>query len=328
MKYLYAIALFGILLTGCEPEIEIAGKTTYTQQPTPAELFRANASAFVIGDTAYVVFGRNERLYNQLWQYDLTSATWKQKNDFPGKARVGAISITVADRVFAGLGYSGTTELELYSDTTYLRDFWEYHPATDRWSKRADYPGYGTNKASVVTINEELYVFHGFTQKGSNREVWKYSPSSDTWSRMNDFPKRHRYCTVAVSNGQRVFAGTGFNTLNNNEWWEYIVANDSWQQRKSMPDTGRCNAISFVVNNRIFVATGRYYDGNLTGGHLKNDILEYLPETDSWKKHSDLTASPRENAISFVVGNQVFIGFGEDNSTIFNDLWSFTPEMY
>lgn len=326
MKIVYAILVACILFSGCEPDIEQAQSTTFTQLTVPEELQRANASAFVVDSTAFIVFGRNRSLFNQVWKMNIVTRSWTKMNDFPGKARVGAISAVVGNRVFAGLGYAGIREIDLYTDSMYLSDFWEYHTTTDTWSKKANYPGEGRNKAAVVVFNQEIYVFYGFIQKGSNREVWKYSPETDSWSRLNDYPGRHRYCTVAITDGKRIFAGTGFNTLNNNEWWEYLPASDSWLRRKSLPDTGRCNAVAFVVNKRFFVSTGRYYDGDLTGGHLKNDLMEYLPDTDTWKRHSTLTTSPRENAICFVAFDKAYIGFGEDNSTIFNDLWSFAPE--
>lgn len=326
MKYLYVIVLLGLLVTGCEPVIEKAGTTTFSQHATPDEIGRANASAFVAGDDAFVVFGRNRDLHQQLWRYNLTSEVWTRLNDFPGKARVGAICAVAGNRVFAGLGYAGTQNTDIFTDSMYLSDFWEYHTVSDSWSRKATYPGNGRDKAAVVVYKQEIYVFNGFVQQGSNNEVWKYNPGTDTWTRMNDYPGRHRYCTVAITDGRRIFAGTGFNTLNNNEWWEYLPESDSWKRRKSMPDTGRCNAVAFVVNDRFFVSTGRYFDGALTGGHLKNDLMEYLPETDTWKRHTNLSAAPRENAITFVAGNKAFIGLGEDDSTIFNDLWSFTPE--
>jgi N-acetylneuraminic acid mutarotase len=325
MKKIILLVWLGILVLGCEPVIEQAGLTTFSPHTVPQTPGKANASAFVSGENAYIVFGRNRDLFNQLWKFHILSGEWTRMNDFPGKARVGAVSAVAGNRIFAGLGFAGTENTDIFTDSMYLSDFWEYHIATDNWTRKATYPGNGRNKAAVVVVNEEIYVFNGFVQKGSNREVWKYNPDSDAWIRLNDYPGRHRYCTVAMTDGKRIFAGTGFNTLNNNEWWEYIPASDSWQKRKSMPDTGRCNATAFVVNGRFFVSTGRYYDGHLTGGHLKNDLLEYNPASDSWIRHTNLSAPPRENAISFVSGNRAYIGFGEDNSTIFNDLWSFTP---
>ena len=33
----------------------------------------------------------------------------------------------------------------------------------------------------------------------------------------------------------------------------------------------------------------------------------------------------RENAISFVINDRAYIGFGENDHTVLNDLWSFEP---
>ena len=312
-----------ISFSSCDP---LPDPDTYFIQIVPSELARTNATSFVVNKKAYMLFGRNDGIYNDHWQFDPRTESWTQLTQFPGKARVGAVSAVSNDKAYTGLGYGGIHNTDIFIDSMYLSDFWEYSADTDSWKRLADFPGIGRNKAASVVFQNEIYIFSGFNNGASNREVWKYSPQSNSWTRLNDFPDRHRYCAVACTDGVKVYTGTGFNTLNNNEWWEYYPATDSWQKRRKMPDTGRCNAVAFVVNNRFFVALGRYYDGHLTGGHLKNDVFEYIPVTNQWRKHYDIPGPGRENSISFVVDNTAYIGFGEDNTTIYGDLWSFTPE--
>ncbi len=323
MKHILLLGVIVALLS-CDP-LEVSINSSYTQHESPAALTRATASSFVIGQKAYVVFGRNDGIYKDSWQFDSQTGVWTRLNDFPGKARVGAIASVVGNHAYAGLGYAGIHNIDLYSDSMYLKDFWKYSPLDDAWTRVADFPGIGRTGAVSVVHEDEIYVFNGFINGPSNREVWKYNPPDDKWTRMNDYPPRHRYATVACTDGKRIFAGTGFNTLNNNSWLEYIPSSDSWVKRKDMPDTGRINAVAFSIGGRFFVATGRYYGGHLTGGHLKQDVLEYLPDSDSWIRHTDIPGQARENAVAFVVDNSAYIGLGEDNTTIFNDFWSFIP---
>jgi N-acetylneuraminic acid mutarotase len=87
-----------------------------------------------------------------------------------------------------------------------------------------------------------------------------------------------------------------------------------------MPDSGRCNALAFTVKNRFFVSTGRYFAGIYTGGHVKNDIMEYDPESDAWHVRGTLPEGV-ENAVSFVINDVVYVGYGEDITTINDKLW-------
>ncbi|MPN35571.1 hypothetical protein SDC9_183069 [bioreactor metagenome] len=92
-----------------------------------------------------------------------------------------------------------------------------------------------------------------------------------------------------------------------------------------MPDAGRINALSFSAENRFFVATGRHFAGEHTGGHLKSDLMEYNVSENHWTKVGDIPGGGRENAVSFVLQNKVYIGFGENEKEILNDLWYFEP---
>ncbi|MHB9140624.1 MAG: Kelch repeat-containing protein, partial [Paludibacter sp.] len=107
--------------------------------------------------------------------------------------------------------------------------------------------------------------------------------------------------------------------------WEYFPMNDTWTQRKSMPGNGRENAVSLTINDRIFIFSGRHFGGNLTGGEVKSDILEYDVARNIWYERGNLPASGRENALAFTLNGKGYIGFGENDTEVLNDFWSFEP---
>lgn len=90
---------------------------------------------------------------------------------------------------------------------------------------------------------------------------------------------------------------------------------------RSIPGRGRITAVAFSVDERIFVATGRLFKGDLTGGHLKNDVLEYDVTKNQWYYRGEIPGGGRENAVSFVVDGKVYIGLGENENGSLNDLW-------
>jgi len=290
---------------------------------------RSTAVAFVINEKAYVALGRNSswQPLKDCWEYNPETDSWLQVADFPGVARVNAIAEVVNGKAYVGLGFNSAKIV--YKDSTILNDLWAYDPHTDTWIQKADFPKNidGTpssvNSCFSFVVDSCIYVGANFNGFHFDTELWKYDTRNDSWTQINDLPSRSTGA-VSCNNGERYFSGTGYQTINDNCWWEYFPSSDSWLKRKDMPDNGRLNAISLSIDNRFFVATGLHFAGTLTGGRVLADILEYDAVRNVWYKRGNLPGA-RENAISFVIGDRAYIGFGESESGIFNDLWSFKP---
>lgn len=70
-------------------------------------LQRQNASAFVNGDHAYLVLGRNGTLMTTTWEYDFANDIWAQRTAYPRQPRFGAVAFTISGKSFIGTGTSG-----------------------------------------------------------------------------------------------------------------------------------------------------------------------------------------------------------------------------
>lgn len=315
------------LLFGCSD--------TFTDSPYPPVSFvkktsmsesgRASAVAFAINEKGYVALGRNAdgTALNDCWEYDPTLDNWTAKAPFPGTARVKAMAAVVNNKAYIGLGYFMSSGV--YNEESYPKDFWMFEPITNRWIRKADFPSTASNACVSFVYNNFIYVGGGFAEFGFTNEFWKYDTEKDLWIHLNDFPGQARSGSVMCTNGTKIFFGTGYRTLNENDWWEYFPNSDSWAKRKSMPDDGRENAVSLSINNRLFVSTGRHFGGNLTGGHVKSDIIEYNIDKNVWYRRGNIPEGIRENAISFTIKGVGYIGFGENDSNVLNDFWCFEP---
>ena len=73
------------------------------------------------------------------------------------------------------------------------------------------------------------------------------------------------------------------------------------------------------------IATATSFSGDLSGGHVKSDILEYDAERNVWYERGSIPNGKRENAIAFVLKGKGYIGFGENDTAVLNDMWSFEP---
>ncbi len=308
-----------------EPENSPFHKITFEQKsaiPTPKG--RASAVAFSINGKGYVGLGRiysNTGALTDLWEYTPETDSWTEKKTFPGKARAKAISAVVNGKAYIGLGYAGGT----YSSPSYLNDFFSYDPMTDAWEKLAGFPGAGTTGCASFVVGNLIYVAAGYKYISMTNEFWTYNTETDTWKGLNPVPQPYRFGAVACSDGYKAFFGTGFKGVNEDDWWEYFPATDTWKQRRSMPDKGRVDGVALSVSNRFFVTTGRNYNGVLNGGEVFDDIMEYDADKNKWHDRGVVPGGGRENAVSFVIGNKVYIGFGENDTNVLNDMYSFEP---
>ncbi len=284
---------------------------------------RASSTVAVVGNKAYIFFGKkaiNSQYKNDCWEYDATNNSWCEKTACPGQERVKAISVEYNGKIYTGLGYNGKG---LYSNENYLKDFWEYNPETDEWKEKAPAPFLGTDACVAFVYKDEIYVGMGFHGIVFGYEFWKYNLLNNVWIKLNNFPGQARSGGILCANDYHIFFGTGYLTSNASDWWEYFPESDKWRKRKSIPDKGRVNGTALCVQNRFFISTGRYFKGNLTGGHLKSDIMEYDPTRNGWYDCGNIPGAARENAITFTIDGKGFIGLGESDNTLFNDLLCF-----
>lgn len=319
------VFLFALLLHGCNQ----AAKSPYPdiQWEKKKDIPLAglsSAAAASINNKAYVVFGRkaaSSSYTNELWEYDATTDNWTQKKSCPGIPRVNGICIALNGKIYAGLGFSGTN----YNDESYLGDFWMYDPATDEWEQKADYPTYSTDKCAGFIHDNKIFAGIGFHGTEFGAYYYRYDPENDTWTQLDRTTAYHRSASVACNSNSRIFMGTGYKTYNLNDWWEYYPGSETMKRLKDMPDEGRSCAVALCVNDRFFVSTGKYFRGDQNGGGLKSDICEYDPVRNVWYKRGNMPAPARENAVSFTINGKGYIGLGESENGLLNDLWCFEP---
>jgi N-acetylneuraminic acid mutarotase len=322
--YFFFILFF---FTSCSKSDLIEGTPFAVEQKSViSDGGRASAVAFAIGEKGYVALGRNSSgaLLNDCWQYDPALDTWTRTTDFPGKARVKAIAVTVNGSAYVGLGYC--SEIGSSADSVaYLKDFWMYNANTNVWTRKADFPSRYSDGCVSFVYNNEIYVGDGYNGVGATKEFWKYNPVNNTWTLLHKFPGDFREIAVACAGEDHCYFGTGFQGSSYNDWWEFFPATDSWEKRESMPDHGRQNAVALCMNNRYVVATGRYWKGSVEANkYLRADMVEYDPEQNNWISRGEITGG-RENAIAFSIDGKGYIGFGEDDNGMVNTFWCVHP---
>ena len=317
-KYIYI--LICAVLTACnqEPELDV---TLHQCEMVPFG-GRACATTFVVNGQAYLFAGRDKDgvAQNDLWRYTPETDSWENMGATPLKQRVNATACVKDDKAYIGLGFIG----RYGRDSCYLRDWWEYTPATGTWRRLADYPNENTDCATSFVGNDALYVGYGFSWQ-YHRDMFRYDIASGTWDSIDvnvsykGYPVRSFGGTGCTCQG-RHFMGTGYygNSLN---WWAELVDGTHWEKRAAVPGKTRTTAATAATDNYVYLSGGHHYGGVNTTGEVLQDIRRYDPQTDSWQYVAVLPEGLL-NHISFTIGKRVYIGLGETKE------WTLTNKLY
>ena len=306
----FIVLLCAWVLSSCaaKPDIELPVHNCATM-PSGG---RACATCFVYDGQAYFFAGRDtaETYHNDLWRYNPSTDKWEDLGTTPLSPRVNAAACVYDDKVYIGLGFCGK-----YSrDTSYLRDWWEYNPLTNDWTRRADYPNYYTDRATAFTGDGELYVGYGFCWN-YRRDMFRYTIADNRWDSIDvgvsfhGYPTRSFGGTGCTCQG-RHFMGTGYYRESLN-WWAEFIPEGRWEKRKAVPGRARTIAASAATGSYVYVCGGLHYGGANTDGEVLQDVQRYNPQTDQWQW---VAVMPERmmNHCCFAINGKVYFGLGED----------------
>jgi N-acetylneuraminic acid mutarotase len=205
---------------------------TWTRKADFGGVGRGGAVGFSIGNKGYIGTGQFANLgcyEKDFWEYDPPTDTWTRKADFGGDARWGTVGFSISNK-----GYIGTGRGDGYS---YIcrKDFWEYDPATDTWTRKADFGGIARFSATGFSIGNKGYIGTGTASEKMYKDFWEYDPATDTWTRKVDLKGTARRDAVGFSIGDKGYIGSGlFYTA---PTYEYVYYKDFWEYKPNTADT-------------------------------------------------------------------------------------------
>lgn len=301
---------------------------------------RRSAVAFSIGQKGYVGTGWDEKgdFSNDFWEYEPERGVWTQRADFPGGLRESAVGFSIDEK---GYILTGQTYDENLQGWLYKKDFWEYDPATDTWTQKADFRGEERQNAVGFSIDGKGYVGTGFVfdeARGgkwrSKKDFWEYDPQADSWTQKADFGGGFRRNAVSFTIDGKAYVGTGLNARNgyvgtslnandiSKDFWEYDPATDAWTQKADFGGDARHGAVGFSISQKGYLGTG--WDEKSA---LRNDFWEYNPQTDSWTQRADFGGGGRLWAAGFSIGQRGYIGTGwRGGQAYLKDFWEYQSE--
>jgi len=160
-----------------------------------------------------------------------------------------------------------------YFETAPKTDFFEYDPATDVWTKKANLPVNNVPYGLAVSINGKGYF-------GLTGGIWEYDPAIDTWTRKLTLPAGITTFLTAFSIGGKGYFSWG-DGASSNQLWEYNPVTDAWVQKANFPGTTAPSVFDihtgFTIGNKGYVAKNGDTDPS-----NKNDLWEYDPALNTW----------------------------------------------
>lgn len=279
---------------------------------------------------------------------DTQASEWIKRADFGGVGRHRGCAISIGNKGYMGLGhYNGA------GPNIVMADWWEYDPATNAWTQKANYNGNGAiGNYAVLAFGMDNVGFVGGGQVASNNSFHKYDPALNTWTPVAQMPllfmntqgfvinnkgyaingsqvyeynaatniwsaKNIAPFFVGVWNSTFVLDNKGY-VKSNNTLWEYKPAIDQWAMRASFPGLASGGSSSFTQNGKGYIVSG--YAGWLS--EVNSEVWEYNPGTNEWQQLPQFDGTARRFSSSFNIGNRCFMGIGT-NGTNFSDFWEF-----
>lgn len=190
------------------------------------------------------------------------------------------------------------------------------------WCPLNNFPGVGLRSGSGFTLGSKGYQLFGTNGFSNSNQLWEYNLASDSWNRKKDYPGPGRRSGIVFSIGLEAFAGLGWEGSRVfQDFCKYNQFSNTWLKIDSFPSQATVGTMSTSFSGKGYVVGGAT-DNNL----VANQLYEYNPIADSWTLLSNsLPIGQRMEGIMEVVNNEIYVGFGHDFLTTYDDLWRFTP---
>jgi hypothetical protein len=187
-----------------------------------------NCPVFVIGNLAYMI-GADKRVYS----YDPNTNMWSRKSDFPGLSRNSYVAVSIKGKGYVSTGLNASS-----AGNKVLNDMWEYDPAADKWTQKANYPSTPRYASFGFTDGTLTYLIGGesLNPTTTNKDVYSYDPVLDKYTKLTDFLGGNRNYIVGFYINGTVFCGMGGLYYNKDFYKMGILSNKN----------GNCELISKV----------------------------------------------------------------------------------
>jgi N-acetylneuraminic acid mutarotase len=254
---------------------------------------------------------------------DDNDGNWIKRADYKGAARGGAVSFTIGEDVYLGLGYA---------KGEYFSSFYKYNSTNNGWTLETPFPAEATLRREAVafSINGKGYVGLGVDEFNVRlNDFWEFDPVAKTWTKLEgekEFPGSKRQGAVAFAFDDVVYVGTGNGFLDGEDRNDladfYEFDGSTWTENETYGGSKTSDATTFVIGTKAYLVSG---NNNL------DNVWEFNSETKAWKQMKDIDRDEhsedvqRVHAVSFVIDGLGYISTGVNGLGSEREVWEYNP---
>ena len=288
-------------------------------------------------------FIRLSTLFLFVFHTGLSFGQWTKKANLGGVGRHRCTGISIGNKGYIGLGHINGTGVNID-----FKDWWQYDPASDSWTQRANFPvlihgavSFGTETKGYVgggsTLGSEFFEYDpianvwlpiapcplapgdvqcfsvqnkGYVYQGN--QMVEYDPSTNAWTMMANAPIVFgTWSTSFASNGSGyVKSGSNF--------YEFKPSQNTWISRAQFPGQTSNGGAGFYRDNKGYFVCG--YVGGLSV--VTDEVWEYNAGENQWTLIDLFPGTSRRFPVAFAIGRKGYFGTGT-NGVNLNDFWCF-----
>ena len=275
---------------------------------------------------------------------------------FPKRRRPGSHSGQIPESEYINSKGYVTTGYTVYRDDdplhtggyAYLKDTWEYEPATDTWKQMDDYPGDARINAIAFAIGNYGYVGTGQSKDDKQtKDFYRFDPtaaSGSQWTIVNGFggQKRTGGLSFIIDNVAYIVGGTN-NGKDVDDFWKFDPSKseeNKWVRLRDITDQSsddydddyksitRTYGCAFVIDDQAYITLGQ-----TASGSFRSNYWIYDPAKDLWRSseteddfdYTPFEGSSRIKAVCFATGRRGIITTGGSSSYYYDDTWELHP---
>jgi N-acetylneuraminic acid mutarotase len=254
------------------------------------------AGAIAIGPVIYDVGGSPPGNLHRVLAFDTRSGRWSDPTRLP-----------------TGLNHSqpATHDGKLYLAGGYLdgheatANFWQYDPATDRWTKLPDLLQ-PSGAGAVVTIGDKLFVATGTPQTfGAGGPIAPYTSlqiydfKTGEWSYGQEVPNPRNHVGAAALGGKLYVAGGRIEGSYSVPTFDrYDPATDSWERLPDAPLGSSSTALVAIGGKLVMVGGEEQNNWKDGSGWVTPSAWSFDPGENRWRRLPDMAYARRAGGVA------------------------------
>lgn len=218
-------------------------KDIWTDKYQISELQNSNGDFKLVSiDNMIYIIGVN---FTDVLVYDPATNKCSLKTKLPTKRRVGGV-VSANNKIYILGGFDATIGRT-------INTLEEYDPKTDKWTKKADMTGRGSNSVTVAALDDQIYILNS---SGEKEVLEAYDIKNNSW-------------TVKTPTGDTMYSTRNLEAANGRLYAIVSYKKDDWNIwiQEYNPKTNKCisrtgtstergSFASVVLNEEIYLIGG------------------------------------------------------------------------